>query len=145
AHNATTGLQRKWIYMLESGRMTQITGLFIIGLVLGRIGFFHRPDAFTLQRRAALLACGVALGLLYLNELGLKTLIHSTPDHRFDPHYRGAILTLYRVYLVLALYVLRFIEVYKRHMIQNLLKPLIPLGRIAQILYVGQSLFFVPF
>lgn len=144
AHNATSGWQRKWIYMLESGRVTQITGLFIIGLVLGRIGFFHRPEAFSLQRRAAMLACAVALGLLYLNELSLRHMIHSTPDHRFVTHYREAILTLYRVDLVMALYVLGFIELYQWVRAQAVLNLLAPLGRMTLTLYVGQSLIFVP-
>ncbi|MFT4089668.1 MAG: DUF418 domain-containing protein [Asticcacaulis sp.] len=143
-HNVTNGLQRKWIYMLESGRMTQITGLFIIGLVLGRIGFFHRPEAFNRQRRAALAACVVAWCLLYFNETTLKHLVHSTADHRFVTHYREAILTLYRVDLVMAMYVLGFIELYQWVKAQTVLNLLAPLGRMTLTLYVGQSLIFVP-
>jgi len=145
AHNATVGLWRKWVYMLESGRMMQITGLFITGLVLGRIGFFHRPESFGTQRRIAFVVCAAILGLLHVCEPGLRQVIHSLPDHRFITHYRESLLTLYHVDLVMALYVLGFIELYQWSRAQSLLNILAPIGRMTLTFYVGQSLVFVPF
>lgn len=143
-YNATAGTLRKWIYMFESGRLIQIIGLFLIGLVLGRIGFFHRPEAFTRQRRAAMAACAAALIAFYLGESALRHLIHSTPDHRLVNYYRESILILYRVDLMMALYVLGFIELWQWSRARLALSFLAAPGRMTLTLYVGQSLIFVP-
>jgi len=66
--NLTQGNLVKWLYMLESGRVSQILGLFVLGLALGRKRFFSDLSRFQFSRRVifAITAC---LGfLLYKNQ-----------------------------------------------------------------------------
>lgn len=45
-------------FFVESGRGLQLIGLFLLGLVLGRIGFFTQVDKF---ERSRIKALGIAL------------------------------------------------------------------------------------
>jgi uncharacterized protein len=64
--NLWTGQRPKWWFMLESGRLVQILGLYLIGMVLGRIGFFARLGEFARARWIALgVSVAVALAAYY--------------------------------------------------------------------------------
>ena len=52
--NLWQGQVPKWWFMFEYGRIVQILGLFVLEMLLGRVGFFERLDRFTRVRRVAL-------------------------------------------------------------------------------------------
>ena len=68
--NAVDGQLGKWSFYLATGRVAQIIGLFLIGLWLGRIGFFERPDAFVKARRILLVAAAGACGCADAGQAG---------------------------------------------------------------------------
>lgn len=138
--NATDGFMMKWSYFIEAGRFTQMLGLFIAGLVLGRVGFFANPDAFKGRRRWAMGLAILLSVLLYffapgaldkmLAEGAARSILHTTLD------------TWIGLAVVVA-EMLAFVELF-----QSVLQPLARMfaapGRMTLSLYVGQSIVFTP-
>ena len=62
--NLGSGQVGKWWFYYETGRIMQVMGLFIVGLLLGRFGFFHHPNKFRWQRMMALLGSVAAAVVL---------------------------------------------------------------------------------
>jgi uncharacterized protein len=138
--NATAGFVMKWSYFIEAGRLMQMLGLFIIGLVLGRIGFFAAPDAFKHQRRWALGGALVLSVLLYFYAPGaldevvaegpVRNILHTTLDTWIG-------------LAVMTAQMLVFVELF-----QSVGRPLARIfaapGRMTLTLYVGQSVVFAP-
>ncbi|WP_262984743.1 DUF418 domain-containing protein [Sphingomonas daechungensis] len=62
--NLVTGQVSKWSFYAETGRLTQIIGLFLVGLVLGRSRFFRELDRYRRVRRTALVLA-IAASLLF--------------------------------------------------------------------------------
>jgi uncharacterized protein len=138
--NLTVGWLMNWSYTLESGRAVQMLGLFMVGLVLGRVGFFTDPDRFKLQRRIVL-AVAVALAWpLFFH--GSDTLNSLMADGSVRQNL-GAALDKYTGLAVATAELLLFVELY-----QSFAKPLLRLfanpGRMTLTLYVGQSVVFAP-
>jgi len=131
------GQVNKWAYYIESGRCAQVLGLFLIGLVLGRTGFFADPARFGRLRLWALLACLGAMAGLWLarTHTGGASL---GPLYWFD-----TILSGWFDLAAMALSVLVFILAWQAGA-DRLLRLLVPAGRMTLTLYVGQSLLFVP-
>ena len=50
---------------ITSGQILQVIGLFIVGLLLGRLGFFRQPNNFRLQRLVGLIGSVVAAVILF--------------------------------------------------------------------------------
>src|SRR5690606_19624125 len=63
--NLTEGHAQKWAFMYGSGRLSQILGLSLAGMVLGRTGFFARPEGVARMRVAGLLLSLAAAAALY--------------------------------------------------------------------------------
>ena len=141
--NLVDGLLAKWSFYLSTGRVAQIVGLFLIGLFLGRIAFFERPDDFVKPRRIALVAAGALAVALMLAKPALSAAIApegapAAAAQAFDWMISGWIaIALMAVQLIL------FVELYQSAA-QPLLRLLAPVGRMTLTLYVGQSLVFVP-
>lgn len=138
--NLTAGLVINWSYSIESGRVAQMLGLFMVGLVLGRVGFFTDPDRFKLQRRALLaLAVVVALPLHFY---GSDTLNSIMPDGPVRQNL-GSALEKWTGLAVATAELLLFIELF-----QSAARPFARLfaapGRMTLTLYVGQSVVFCP-
>ena len=90
--NITEGWAFKWLFMYESGRLSQILGLSLVGMLLGRIGFFARPEAFARARpRALLVALACALAL-YLGREPLAGLVPATEAMTMPRALTGAVL-----------------------------------------------------
>ncbi len=65
--SAWSGQWPKWWFMLETGRIMQIIGLYLVGMVLGRIGFFARLGDYASGRWVGLgFALGAALILYFV-------------------------------------------------------------------------------
>src|SRR5581483_998404 len=138
--NATDGFVLRWSYFIESGRTAQMLGLFIIGLVLGRVGFFANPDVFKAKRRWLLGAALVLSLLLFFYAPGeLERLVAKGPV-RDSLH---TALDTWTGLAVMSAEVLVFVELF-----QSVAQPFARLfaapGRMTLSLYVGQSLVFTP-
>lgn len=141
--NLWIGQLPKWSFMLESGRIVQILGLYLVGMVLGRIGFFARPEAFARQRHAALvLAAGLAV-LLYFVRDDLSAWFAGLGQGAAAERLFGAILGSWFELAGTATWVLLLIAVHQGPA-RPLVAPLALAGRATLTLYILQSLVFVP-
>jgi uncharacterized protein len=129
-----------WAYSVESGRVVQMLGLFMVGLVLGRRGFFSDPDRFKLLRRAILGAAILLAAPLYFytHDL-LNSLVAEGPVRQ----NLGEVIEKWIGLTVATAELLLFVELF-----QSAARPLARLfaapGRMTLTLYVGQSIVFCP-
>jgi uncharacterized protein len=138
--NLTVGLAMNWSYSIEGGRVVQMLGLFMVGLVLGRVGFFSDPDRFKLQRRIVLaIATVLAVPLFFYASDTLNSLMADGPVRQ----NLGAALEKVTGLAVATVELLLFVELF-----QSAARPLMRLfaepGRMTLTLYVGQSIVFAP-
>ena len=141
--NVVDGHGFKWLFMYESGRLSQIVGLSLIGMLLGRIGFFSRPEAFARARVAALLvALGCALAL-YVGREPLAQWVPASEAMVMPRALAGAVLGSLFDLAVMAVLMLAFTTAYYGGG-ERVLGVLAPAGRMTLTLYVLQSLLFVP-
>jgi len=128
--NAWDGQLTKWSFMLDSGRLMQLSGMFMWGLLLGRIGFFVQPDAFRRQRNVGLVIALVATVALYV----LKRRI--TPLEQLLDNYFSAALVAFGVLL--------FTTVYQETPLRRLMNLLAAGGRMSLTMYISQAVLCVP-
>ena len=141
--NWVDGHPFKWDFMYESGRLSQILGLSLIGLVLGRVGFFSDPDRFKALRLGGLVAALVAMVLLLVFKAQLVTLV---PDSKaiFMPRVlAGTVLDGLADLSIMFALTFGFLTLYFGPA-NRLLNLLAPAGRMTLTLYVLQSIIFVP-
>jgi uncharacterized protein len=129
-----------WSFAVESGRLIQMIGLFIVGLVLARVGFFADPDRFKLQRRAILVAAIMLAVPLYF--YGSDTINSLVPDGPVRQNL-AAVVDKWTALAIAVAELLLFVELF-----QSVARPVarvfaIP-GRMTLTLYVGQSIVFCP-
>ncbi|GAA0295586.1 DUF418 domain-containing protein [Sphingomonas oligophenolica] len=142
--NLVDGALAKWWFYIETGRLTEIAGLFVIGLLLGRSGFFAAPDRFVRQRRVVLaIAIASWVALYFLGPICIESAgrvgdsggaMRRNVEWAFESWSALAAMTIQ---------VVLFIELYQTAA-QPILKLLAPVGRMTLSLYIGQSLVFVP-
>lgn len=65
-NNAWNGIKNKMKFQISSGRLYQTLGLFILGLIVGRIRLFERLDEFRSQLKRVAFAAILLLILLYI-------------------------------------------------------------------------------
>ncbi|SFK23369.1 DUF418 domain-containing protein [Caulobacter sp. UNC279MFTsu5.1] len=135
--NLWEGQVNKWWFFIETGRCVQVLGLFLVGLVLGRIGFFADPGRFRRGRAIALAAVALVAAACY----GLKA---RTGGHGSGPVFWTNMLAGGWFDLsCMAASVLVFVQLWRAGG-ERVLRVLVPTGRMTLSLYVGQSLVFVP-
>lgn len=145
AVNGWDGLTAKWLYFVESGRGIQLVGLFIIGLILGRIGFFTQLERFASARVIALRIALVATALLYLLDNHLKQL----PSDIFQEKgmakmYLEQIIGSYLSTAIMASILLLFMQLYLWRPTNKTLNLLAPCGRISLSIYLVQAVVGIP-
>lgn len=140
--NATSGNLVKWLFMAESGRLAQIVGLFLVGLALGRTGFFSDLD----KHRKTRLILIATTTLLTIGLYALRPSILS-----WFPPVEG-----WQAPLVGSLWVdgwtamaFMFAQTFVFFELWYLLKGrglelIAAAGRMSLTLYVGQSVIFIP-
>ncbi|WP_442680591.1 DUF418 domain-containing protein [Sphingomonas sp. ASY06-1R] len=135
--NYVAGKVSKWSYYLETGRIVQILGLYLIGLVLGRERFFAEPERFARLRLGALIVAAlVIVPLVYAR--------HWACCYRHGPYYWTDILLAGWLDIAgMAISLLLFVQLWLWGS-GRLLERLIPAGRMTLTLYIAQSLVFVP-
>jgi uncharacterized protein len=135
--NLWDGQVNKWWFFIETGRCVQVLGLFLTGLVLGRIGFFADPGRFRRGRTIALVA--VVLFAAACHVLKAKTAGHDSGPVFWVNMLAGGWFDL----SCMAASVLIFVWLWRVGG-ERILSALVPVGRMTLSLYVGQSLVFIP-
>lgn len=134
--NAGPGMVSKWSFYLESGRVVEVAGLFLVGMVLQRRKLFAEAG----ERRGlwlGVLAGGTllwAIASLATVPPGAAEMTGVSLQAALD-EYRALGATAFQV----ALFVLAW-----HSPIGRVLALLVPAGRMTLTLYVGQSLVFAP-
>jgi len=141
--NWTDGHRVTWEFMLETGRLSQILGLSLIGMLLGRIGFFAEAGRFKRARYGGLALALLGLVLLSMWGERIVALLPATTTMFMPRSIAGTIVGGLTNLCAMFLLLFGFLSFYygPGH---ALLKALTPVGRMTLTLYVGQSLVFVP-
>ena len=143
AVNAGPGMASKWSYYAETGRLVEIAGLFLVGMVLQR----QRLLADARERRglwlsvllagAAAWALSVVAAPAFLPpgaDAGGAPMVRTSLEAAFD-QWRNLAATAFHVAAFVLLWQLPA---------GRILRALVPAGRVTLTLYVGQSLVAVP-
>jgi len=141
--NWTDGHLVTWGFMLESGRLSQILGLSLIGMVLGRIGFFSDPRRFTGMRFAGLALAVLALAVMLYWREAITVLVPETPAMFMPRSVAKTVVGSLTNLCIMSVLLFGFLSLYYGPG-NAVLKLLAPVGRMTLTLYVGQSLVFVP-
>jgi len=145
AINSWAGLTAKWLYFVESGRGIQLVGLFIVGLILGRIGFFTQTDRFAKTRAVALCIALAATAFLYFLENHLKQLpANLLQEKGMAKMYLEEIVGSYLSTAIMTSLVLLFIQLYLWRRSGKWLNLLAPCGRISLSIYLVQAVVGIP-
>ena len=138
--NVFWGQLGKWAFMVESGRIWNVIGLFLVGFVLGRLRFFENY-----RERLPLLFAAFGAGLLLLGVVHVsQALISSSSLPEAVAALGGEILQHYVNNLLTILGVLLFLFVYEIRWMKAPMNWLAPCGRMSLTVYVTQSLYGVP-
>jgi uncharacterized protein len=136
--NIEAGNTYKWSYYIETGRLLQVFGLFLLGLALGRGGFFADPARYA-RARAIVLALAL---------IAIPFLLYGRIDTDGEPRglwlWTHLLISGWADLAVMIASALIFILLWENGL-APLLSRLVPAGRMTLTLYVGQSLVFVPF
>ncbi|MBO9557153.1 MAG: DUF418 domain-containing protein [Caulobacter sp.] len=135
--NLWEGQVNKWWFFIETGRCVQVLGLFLIGLVLGRIGFFADLGRFARGRAIALVAVILFAAACYV--LKSKT----GGQHSGPVFWANMLVGGWFDLSCMAASVLIFIALWRAGG-EVVLRALVPVGRMTLSLYVAQSLVFIP-
>lgn len=141
--NLWVGQWPKWWFMIESGRLVQILGLYLVGMVLGRIGFFARPEEFVRPRMIALAIAAAVAVLLYFTRAPLATMFETLDYGAGANRAFRALLGSWFELSGTAIWALLLIALFLSAG-QRLIRPFAGIGRLTLTLYVAQSLVFVP-
>ncbi|MES2442911.1 MAG: DUF418 domain-containing protein [Pseudomonadota bacterium] len=141
--NLWAGQWSKWWFMVESGRVMQIMGLYLIGMVLGRIGFFARLGEFAKARWIALaVALGAAVALYWWR--GDLAAWFAGQGHGDGANREfGYILGSWFELAGMSSWALILCALYGTRL-RALVHPFAAMGRLTLTLYIAQSLVFVP-
>lgn len=143
--NSWDGMLAKWLFFVESGRGIQLVGLFLIGLVLGRIGFFTQLEQFARARRLALIVALIASVSFYgLNEYLKQLPANSFQETGMAKMYLEQITSSYLNTALMASILLLFIQCYLWRPGNKILTLLAPCGRISLSIYLIQAVVGVP-
>jgi len=133
----------KWLFFIETGRISLVMGLFLVGLMLGRSGFLDAPQRFVVQRRVALAVLAATALALYLAKPHLTALLPETPKPSMARVMAGNLLGGWFDMALMGTYVLLIVEAYLGFA-GKALRLLAPMGRMTLTFYVVQSLIWVP-
>jgi uncharacterized protein len=142
--NLVDGALSKWWYYIETGRLSEIAGLFVIGLLLGRIGFFADPRLFVLERRLVLGGAILTwIALYFIGPVFLDLATRLGDAGGSAQRNIGFAIESWSALAAMTAQVVLFVELYQTAA-QPALKLLAPVGRMTLTFYVAQSLVFVP-
>jgi uncharacterized protein len=134
--NAVSGQFGKWAFMLNSGRLWNITGLSVLGFVLGRVGFFVELDRYRSLHR-----------MLFVGLLALATvllLFKSALASAIGAPSAAAVLDSYTNISLMLLTVMALVQLYRLAPAARVVRLLAPCGRMTLTIYVFQSFLLIP-
>ena len=143
AVNIGPGTIQKWSFYLETGRVLEIVALFIVGLVIGRSGFFQDPDRFRVKRRFYLLIAGGVWLFLYYASPALTEAVPQGETYPMARQNVGWVIAGWSALAAMTVQLVLFVEIYQSFG-RKLLGALAPVGRMTLTLYLAQSVLFVP-
>lgn len=139
--NLWEGQLAKWVFTIESGRLSTTVGLSLLGFLLARNDFFTDVSRYRTTYLKALAAAAAA-------EIAFKiwgpVLVESIGGTESRWILDG-VLALYKNHMWIAGGLLALIVLYHFTPASKLLRLLAPCGRISLTIYVSQGLVFVPF
>lgn len=143
--NGWQGLTAKWLYFVESGRGIQLVGLFLLGLFLGRVGFFSEIDRFAKARNIAFWVAIAASVIFYFLNDYLKQLPADTFQEKgMAKMYLEQIVGSYLSTAIMAAILLAFMQCYLWQPTTKFLNVLAPCGRVSLSIYLVQSVVGIP-
>jgi uncharacterized protein len=131
--NLYWGQLGKWLFMVESGRLWTILGMFMAGLALGRSAFFAAAHR---HRKATVYALTAGLLTALFCHLAAGSLQGSAAW--------SAVLRAWMNTGLMAAGVALFVLVYDLPLVHGALKSLAAPGRMSLTIYASQSLYGVP-
>jgi uncharacterized protein len=141
--NLVDGQMVKWWFFIETGRLVQILGLFLVGLALGRSGFFETPQRYVTARRLTLVASLLLYAGLTLWQAPLLAAAPAGGGKAMGRQSLEWILESWAALSLMTAQLVLFVELYEGFA-GKVLRLLAPAGRMTLTLYLGQSLVFVP-
>lgn len=141
--NLWAGQQSKYWFFLEYGRMVQILGLYLLGLVLGRTDFFGDLAKSRGWRRPALLGALLFAVLLFLTREPLRLWFSGLGFGLGADRAFWALLNMWLDLAGTAFWALLVIALYDGPA-RRLVQPLAAPGRLTLTYYILQSAVFVP-
>jgi uncharacterized protein len=135
-NNASWGLAGKWMFFIESGRLWQLIGLFLVGYVLGRNHFFSKQP---LHNKCAFWGIGLALVVIMLTIM-LNPIF---AQMNVTPASKRAVFGMLSSYHDLAILVIElslFILLYQFKTAKKILDLQAPAGRMSLSMYLLQSI-----
>ena len=139
AVNAGPGMVGKWSFYIETGRVLEIAGLFLVGMILQRRALFARAG----ELRGVWLAILAGGGALWAAAVFVQPLVLPTGWHAMTDDSLQSGLNIYRALGATAFQVALFVLAWHSPL-RPALAALVPAGRTTLTLYVGQSLVFAP-
>ena len=141
--NITEGAAIKTSWFVESGRIWSTLALFMVGMWLGRIGFFERPEKFRRARRLALPALLASVVALHFGQDAMQALLPSVAQAPIAQPLGRFLLGEWFNVAVMGIYVIAAVELYEAGG-AAIMGRLAPTGRMTLTLYIVQSLVWVP-
>jgi uncharacterized protein len=143
AVNAGPGMAAKWSFYAETGRVVEVAGLFLVGMLLQRGRLF----AAAAERRGWWLGAALAAAALWLALAWLEPrVLPPPPEAGGAPMVRQNLEWLtgqWRALAAMAFQVALFVLAWHSPL-GRVLALLVPAGRMTLTLYVGQSLVAAP-
>lgn len=135
-NNAWNGLEGKFRFQFSSGRIYLTLGLFVLGLIIGRIRFFQRLDELRRPINRTALGTAIVLAALYIiqpylpetswREVSIYAWLNATVTNLIN------LATSY-------LWVVFIITIYRSPKVQEAMQPLVSYGRMGLTNYIVQS------
>jgi uncharacterized protein len=140
AANAWQGLHFKWAFAVESGRLSNIIGLALLGCLLGRLDFFRDHARFQKTYAIGLVSCLSAASLLGWFGEDLAGLL----SQQTTGWFANNVISMYRNTLWAGATVLLLLALYAIPVVAKAFGLLAPPGRMSLTVYVLQSVLCVP-
>jgi uncharacterized protein len=137
-HNLTFGLIGKVAFQIFSGRLFVTLGLFLLGMLAGRVGYFQNPDRY-LGLTKKLFRWGMLIGIPTTISLIFYTFQElNTPDLK---GYLGGLSTDFSNFFLTAGMMSGIVLLYRRNAARKILRWLAPVGKMGLTTYIMQTVF----